>query len=198
MVEVSQPVHVEGREIGALIGGAFGTVFVAVNSTAMTVFAHVAALLVAGCLLAAILLLSLRNLLRWRAASEDATADATRQHGNPFGWRYWTIVGIEAVALFGGARVITALGHPELGIAWVAVVVGTHFFALARIFRLTRFHVLGAIVTALGALGFLLGALGEVDAIALVSGVLSGFALLAFGLAALLPPHPRKVQRAAG
>jgi hypothetical protein len=104
-----------------------------------------------------------------------------------FGWKYWLVVAIEAVALFAGTRILTDLGHPELGVAWVAVVVGTHFFALARIFGLARFHVLGATITTCGLAGFVLRMLGEVDPIAVVSGVVSGFVLLAFGLWAFAP-----------
>ncbi|MCP2282352.1 hypothetical protein APR04_001250 [Promicromonospora umidemergens] len=180
-----------GREIGAQIAGAFGMVFVSINSTTLAPPVRVPLLVVAGTALLAIVLLSMRSYRR-QAQAASALPTHTAQPGgqpggSPFGRAYWLVVGIEAVALFGGIRIITGLGFPELGVAWVAFVVGTHFFALARIFRLARFHVLGAIVTTFGIAGFVLRALGHVEPITIVSGVLSGLALLAFALGAFAP-----------
>jgi hypothetical protein len=180
---------VRGREVGSLIGGGFGLAFVWINSGAVPAAARGVLLAVAVAALLAIVVLSARSFAA-RAGRSEPSLDAgasTTPDAAAFGWRYWSIVAIEAVALFGGARVLSVLGHPELGIAWVAVVVGTHFFALARVFRLARFHVLGALVTALGLAGFALGAVGRDDAIPIVSGVVTGFVLLGFGLWALAP-----------
>ncbi|TCP57290.1 hypothetical protein EV191_1011244 [Tamaricihabitans halophyticus] len=173
---------VRGREVGAQIAGVFGLVFVAINSTALAGALRATLLVIAGLALAAILALSFRSYRQPRTDGAERSAS-----GSPFGWKYWLIVAIEAVALFGGSRLISEMGYPELGIAWVAFIVGTHFFALAVIFRLARFHLLGAIVTVLGLAGFAIRALGHVEPIALVSGVLSGFTLLAFGLWAFAP-----------
>jgi hypothetical protein len=182
---------VRGREVGSLIGGGFGLAFVWINSAAVPAPARGVLLAVAGAALLAIVVLSARSFAAQAGRSEqshDAGA-STVPGAAAFGWRYRSIVAIEAVALFGGARLLSVLGHPELGIAWVAVVVGTHFFALGRIFRLARFHVLGALVTALGLAGFALDAVGRVGAIPIVSGVVTGFVLLAFGLWAMVPPR---------
>lgn len=186
---------VRGREVGAQISGVFGTVFVWVNSEALPPVVRVPLVLIALVALVAILVLSVRSYRRQRVRGARASdefdvapepaAEGSPAGRSPFGRAYWIVVGVEAVALFGGSRLVTELGYPELGVAWVAVVVGTHFFALARVFRLARFHLLGAIVTALGLAGFALRLLGLIDAIALVSGAASGFVLLAFGLWAL-------------
>jgi hypothetical protein len=65
-------------------------------------------------------------------------------------------------------------------VAWIAVVVGVHFFGFGRAFRLTRFHLLDTAMTALGVAGFVLTRVGAGAAvIGLVSGVLSGVALFA-------------------
>ncbi|GAB2528710.1 hypothetical protein [Paramicrobacterium agarici] len=174
-----------GREVGAQIAGVFGTVFVWVNSGETLPVVRIPLVVIALCALAAIIVLSVRS-YRSKGTGHSDVAGAGGGQGvrPPFGWGYWVVVAIEAIALFGGSRLLTAWGHPELGVAWVAFVVGTHFFALAPIFRLARFHVLGAIVTALGISGFVLWLVGATFAIALVSGVASGFALLAFGLGA--------------
>lgn len=176
-----------GGVIGAQIGGVFGTMFVWINSAALALSARVPLLVIGGAALVAVIALSVRSLRR-RTGSVGTTIGSS-----PFGGKYWLIVGIEAVALVGGSQVLTCLGHPELGIAWVAVVVGTHFFALARVFRLARFHVLGGIIVTCGAAGFGLRWLGQVEPIAIVSGVLTGLVLLAFSLWAFAP-----MRRSAG
>lgn len=155
--------------------------FVWINSAALTPSIRVPLLVIAGTSLVAVIALSIHSLRR-RTASVTTTTGRS-----PLDWKYWLIVGIEAVALVGGSQVLTALGHPELGIAWVAVVVGTHFFALARVFRLARFHVLGAVITACGLAGFVIRWFGQIEPIAIASGVLTGFVLLAFSLWAFAP-----------
>lgn len=107
----------------------------------------------------------------------------------PFGRSYWIIVGIEALALFGGTRVLSGLGHPELGVAWVAFVVGTHFYALGHVFRLDRFHILATVVTLCGIAGFIAFFASIPAFIPIFSGIVSGFVLLAFGLWALVAVH---------
>lgn len=181
----TRPSGTDGREIGALIGGAFGMVFIAVNSGGLASVLRMALLAVGAIALIIIVLLSVRS-RRARTSGEPAVTPPARS-GSPFGRQYWMLVGIEGLALFAGSMIITRLGYPELGVAWVAFVVGTHFFVLARIFGLARFHLLGAVVTALGIAGFVIRAVGHVEPIAVVSGVLSGFVLLAFALAAFAP-----------
>lgn len=185
-----QAAPVQGREIGAQISGVFGTVFVWMNSGGLPAALRVALVILAVCALVVIVFLSIRSYHAQRVGTQESARDhesGERRQGPPFGWPYWIIVIIEVILLVGGSRLITSWGYPELGVAWVAVVVGTHFFALARIFRLVRFHLLGASVTLLGVAGFVLRPLGALDAIAVVSGIASGLVLLAFGLWAFTP-----------
>lgn len=189
-----QAAPVQGREIGSQISGVFGTVFVWVNSGGLPPAVQVPLVVAACAAFVVILVLSFRS---YRAQRQNAASSVKLGSGDsprgasrtsPFGRAYWVIVVIEVIALFGGGRIITGVwGQSELGVAWVAFVVGTHFFALGRIFRLARFHVLGAIVTLLGIAGFVLYPLGAYDAIAVVSGVASGFVLLAFALWSFAP-----------
>jgi hypothetical protein len=176
-----------GQVVGSLIAIAFGTVFVVVNSGGLaTPWPTVVRL--AGVAVAAVLLIALfvRRPRPGPTAPNPGTGGSTDRAGaGPatfFGYRrFWVIVAIEAAALFAGLYVINGvLGHSEVAVAWIAVVVGVHFFGLGRAFRLTRFHVLGAAMTALGVAGFVLDAVGAGAAvIGLVSGVLSGVALFA-------------------
>lgn len=179
--QIARPVR--GAEIGSVIGGSFGLVFVLVNSADMSPVVRLPVVAVAVAAFITVLVLGWQRHRLQRASIGGARRDAT----SPFGWQYWTIVAVEAIALFGGGRVLAVLGLPQLGVAWVCCVVGTHFFALARVFRLARFHVLAGAVTVCGAAGFGLAALGLFPAIALISGVLPGLILLGFALSALIP-----------
>ncbi len=169
----------QGREIGGLISGVFGVVFVAVNSGALESAVRLSLVAVAAIALLAILILIVRNL--------RLSGRPHRGGKNAFGRGYWTVVAVEAVALFGGTRLLTGLGHPELGVAWVSFVVGTPFFALGQIFRLRRFHVLAVLVTVCGLTGFALAGFGSAGLIAVVAGVIPGFILLGSGLWAVTP-----------
>ncbi len=187
VTQARTPDPVRGREIGSLIAGIFGLVFVWINSATLILVVRVPLLAVAGAALAAILVLSHRS---YRSLRATGPASGRSGRGPAFGWKYWTVVAIEAVALFGGTRLITGFGYPELGVAWVSFVVGTHFFALGRIFRLSRFHVLAVLVTCCGVAGFGLAALGWTSAIAIVSGIVPGLILFGFALWALLVEQP--------
>lgn len=160
-----------GLFVGSVIALVFGLVFVEVNSGGLAspwpLVIRLAGVVVAIALFAAV----------FRA--ERKAGDSVRQ-GTWFDTRrYWVIVALEAIALFGGLAVINLVLHqPKIAVAWIAFVVGVHFFGLAAAFRLARFHVLGAAQTLLGIAGFVLAATGaDAGTIGLVSGVLSGVAL---------------------
>ena len=170
-----------GMVLGSLIALSFGTVFVVVNSGGLSdpwplvIRATAAAVAVA-------LLAGLFRALR-TAAAPAATARGTGFTDH----RYWIIVGAEVIALFGGLAVINGIvERPAIAAAWVAVVVGVHFFGLAFAWRMPMFHWLGAAMTALGVAGFLVYAAGGgAAAVGLVSGVDSGFLLYAMVAVAL-------------
>ncbi|MDN5738905.1 hypothetical protein [Brevibacterium aurantiacum] len=182
----SRPQPAAGAEIGSLIGGAFGLVFLIVNSAGFSTLGRTLVLIVGIAAFAAIAFLALRGLGRMKRAQAQ-TADSQVRTGGPFGRSYWIIVAIEAVALFGGIRLLSGMGHPELGVAWVAFVVGTHFYALGSVFKLGRFHILATVVTLCGIAGFIAFFAGAPDFIPVLGGIIPGFVLLAFGLWALVP-----------
>ncbi|WP_254909615.1 hypothetical protein [Micromonospora sp. NBS 11-29] len=161
--------------IGSLVAISFGTVFVLVNSGGLPA-PWPLVLRVAGLLVAALLLVGLV-----RAARREAPAAGAGEAAGFMDRRYWIVVALEAVALFGGLAVINnVLDRPAVAVAWVAVVVGVHFFGLAAVWRMPRYHWLGAVMTALGVAGFLTHAFGgDAAAVGLVSGVGCGAALFA-------------------
>jgi len=123
----------------------------------------------------------LRQGCYWQSCRNNrlTTAQLSRDHAGFADRRYQAIVGIEAAALIGGLAVInTVLSRPVLAGPWIALVVGVHFFGLARLWHVTSFQMLGVAMVILGAAGFLLSALsvspGMID---FVSGVGSGAAL---------------------
>lgn len=177
---------VRGVEIGSMIGGSFGLVFVGVNSGTLPGVLQMLVIGSAAVLFAVIVWLAVRALSARARGRRSPQGDAPSASSRGFPRSYWVIVGIEAIALIGGAQLLARFGYPEFGVAWVAVVVGTHFFALARAFDLARFHLLGAVITLLGVAGFGLGGFGSAGLIPVVSGVASGFTLLVFALWALV------------
>ncbi|WP_410709348.1 hypothetical protein [Brevibacterium sp. SIMBA_078] len=177
-----------GAEIGALIGAGFGLLFLIINTGQFSTLGRTLVIAVGVIVFAGIAVLAVRGLRRNRGGGGRLGESGTRgRREPPFGRAYWIIVLIEAVLLFAGARLLASLGHPELGVAWVAVVVGTHFYALGRVFGLDRFHVLATVVTLCGIGGFIAFFAAAPAFIPVISGVISGFVLLAFAVWALVP-----------
>ena len=184
----TRPRTAEGAEIGALIGGAFGLLFLIINTGQFSTLGRTLVIAVGVIVFVGIAVLAVRGLLRKRGGGGRLGESGERGRRERTSWRaYWTIVLIEAVLLFAGTRLLASLGHPELGVAWVAVVVGTHFFALGWVFGLDRFHVLATVVTLCGIGGFIAFFAAAPAFIPVISGVISGFVLLAFAMWALIP-----------
>ncbi|MCK2216949.1 hypothetical protein MF672_024610 [Actinomadura sp. ATCC 31491] len=157
---------------GLLIGAIFGAVFVVVNAHEPLNGVAAVVLRVAACLAAAAVA------ARWAAeARRRRPGEAGRAM---FGRWYLAVVAAEAVLLFGGLRALDAWGLPEqANVAWVALVVGVHFVALAPVWRAWGIAVPGVLLTALGGTGLALVATPAVAWVPFVSGVLSGAVLLA-------------------
>jgi hypothetical protein len=169
-----------GRFIGSTIGLVFGLVFVLVNTGELAPGPRLA-LRVAAVVVAVVL--AVGTVRQLRRAGADGEAGPGR---GGFDRRYAAVVAAEVVALAAGLAVINGvLEAPRFAVAWVAFVVGVHFFGLARIWRLPQFTGLGVAVTALGVAGAVAGLAGAGPAvIGVLSGVLSGVALFVWvGLA---------------
>jgi hypothetical protein len=161
-----------GLVVGSTVAITFGTVFVLVNSAGLPAPWPVV-VRVLGLLVAALLIVGLVLVVR-RGSPETPTP------GSDFvDRRYWLIVALEAAALFGGLAVVNGVLHrTAVSVAWVALVVGVHFFGLAMIWHIPLYHWLGAAMTVLGLAGFLIYGLGgSAVMVALVAGVGSGTAL---------------------
>ena len=175
----------DGAEIGALIGAGFGLLFLIINTGQFSTLGRTLVITVGVLAFAGIAIFAIRGLMQGGRAGRGESGKRDRREP-PLGRAYWIIVLIEAVLLFAGTRLLAGLGHPELGVAWVAVVVGTHFYALGRVFGLDRFHVLATVVTLCGIGGFIAFFAAAPAFIPVVSGVIAGFVLLTFAMWALV------------
>lgn len=177
MTDAGSAADPQGRLIGTAVALGFGTVFVLANTDAVpdpwrTV------LRVAAVVVAVVVLVGAVATYRRTTRARPGAGRSPRER---WGTGFRTVVLAEVVALVAGLVVINAvLGAPRFAVAWVALVVGVHFVALARVWRVRMFGVLGAVMVVLGLVGFVLGAAsGAALPTQLVAGVGSGAALMA-------------------
>lgn len=164
-----------GQRLGSAIGAVFGVIYVEVNAGALppaisgvvrivgvVLFAAVAALLVVG-------------------RHGSLSAEGPRRQG--FGRGYWVVVVVEVAAIVVGARVLSGpAGLPDGVVAWISVVVGVHFVALAAVWRLPFYRILGAAIALCGVAGLVAAGAGASNAVvAGTGGVIPGALLLVSG-----------------
>ena len=123
-----------------------------------------------------------------RSRAEDHRAPrGSRTLVSWYGRRFWWVVFAEVALLIAGLQVMRLTGAPtQANVAWIAFVVGLHFVALAFVWRETSIGTLGTIVLLLGAAGLAPSATSAMAWVPLLSGVCSGFVLLAGSLGAVV------------
>lgn len=175
-LNVSDHSTMTNERFGALIGAVFGLVYVWVNAGELPSTVSLA-LRVLGVVAFA----GLVGILAWRR--NEGGADGGRPDRSAFGRGYWTVVIVEVIALFGGLRIINEpLDAPEASVAWVSIVVGVHFVALAGVWDNPFVRWLGVAIAVCGAIGVVLALAGASQAaIAVVAGVAPGALLLGTG-----------------
>jgi hypothetical protein len=122
------------------------------------------------------------------------TATGIRGGGAGFGRGYWLIVALEAAGIVAGSALLRAIGLGSATVAWVSVVVGVHFLALATVWRVSLFQHLGSAIAAFGAAAIAAAAAGAgVAWVAGIGGVLPGVFLLSAATqrARTIAPLPR-------
>ncbi|MBW0116665.1 hypothetical protein [Pseudonocardia abyssalis] len=151
--------------IGALVGGSFGLVYVLVNAGALG--SPTGPVLQVAGVLAFVTLVVLT--FRGRGAGPGE-----RPH---FDRLYWLVVLGEVAAIFLGSQVLNALGLPPL--PWVTIVVGLHLLPLARMWKAPVLGRAGVVLALLGAAGLVAAvAGGSAAVVALLAGVLPGVFML--------------------
>jgi hypothetical protein len=107
--------------------------------------------------------------------------------------QYGITVGVEFSLIGAGAATLGATGQGQWIPAWVCVVVGAHFFPLARVLANRSLRLLGALLGAVAAAAIFVGVASTV-APSTITGPGAGLCLLAFSLGTLLaggrPHHP--------
>ncbi|WP_371677481.1 hypothetical protein [Streptomyces sp. NBC_01276] len=183
----------QGRT-GLIIGGAFGLVFIGANAGA------VAPAAVPLRLLAVAAFVGLFFVSRRPADPTGGDGDGGGDAGaarTAFGRRYWLVVAGEVIAALAGVAVVNVYA-PHLTGAWIALVVGLHFFGLAAVWHQASLRVLGAAMSACAAAGMVLGAAGAGPAVvASVAGIAPGVLLLASVWWSALAAGPRTAADAA-
>lgn len=164
-----------GQRLGSFIGGVFGLIYVEVNAGVLAAPAATA-LRIAGAV-------AFAGLLALLAVNRGSGAPAAAAARGGFGPRYWLVVAAEVAAIAAGSALLNGpLDRPRAVVAWVSVVVGMHFAALAAVWRVSLFRWLGAAIALCGLAGLAAAGLGASSAvIATVGGVLPGALLLAAG-----------------
>lgn len=160
-----------GHRLGSMIAAMFGLVYIEVNAGSLP--APVSSVLrILGLAVFLVVVLKL-----WLEGPPPATT--SRAPGAGFGARYWLIVAAEAAGILGGSAVLRAGGLGSATVAWVSVVVGAHFIALAAVWRLSLFRRLGAAIAGCGVAAIAAAVAGAGDGwVAGIGGVLPGALLM--------------------
>jgi len=85
-------------------------------------------------------------------APPPTTAQADLQVGRRFGW----ITAIEGAAIFLVVVLLNATGRPDFILPVIALIVGLHFFPLARLFGASIYYVTGLLGCVIGVAGLLI------------------------------------------
>jgi len=138
------PAHSKGRAIGALICGFFGAFWMfqalflgsAASPLWLTLTALIAAILV---------LWPAAELFRSRSAPYSCVQGVT---WSSVSIPYWTVVVIEFVACTVGGNWLNYVHRSDLSPQLIGLIVGVHFFPLAKIFRAPIYYWTGAAMLA--------------------------------------------------
>jgi len=161
-------------KMSQIVGSVFGLIYIEANADGLPPLA--AALRVLGAASFVGLLIAL-----WRRPAPGSPPASGGDSAPVFGGRYWAVVTGEVVVGLAGIIVIgNVLDAPRSMIAWITLVVGIHFLALATVMRYTSFRALGTALAVCGVSGLVLAALGLPQATPVVAGILPGLVLLSF------------------
>jgi hypothetical protein len=83
------------------------------------------------------------------------TSEADLAEEKRMGKWFGIILGAEGLGIFVGINIVINLGYPDLVIPTIALVVGLHFFPLAKVFKRTVDYYLATWSTLIAILGFI-------------------------------------------
>ncbi|GAA1446924.1 hypothetical protein [Nocardiopsis tropica] len=162
------------RFAGSLIGVGFGLAFVLANTGPP--LPPAAALVLRVLAVAAVVAVLALVVAIGRRPAVAPGPDAPRMRFDGF---FGAVLAVEAVALVGGIQVLRALDAPmQANVAWIALVVGLHFFPLARRWRARSLVFTAAYMSVLGLAGLAMAFAGYPGWVPLVSGAVTGAGML--------------------
>jgi hypothetical protein len=85
----------------------------------------------------------------------ELTSEADIAEEKKMGKWFGIIFGAEGLGIFIGINIVINLGHPDLVISTIALVVGLHFFPLAKVFKRTVDYYLATWATLVAVCGFI-------------------------------------------
>ena len=176
--------RLDPQRLGSLIAAVFGLIYVMANSGPLPHGVAVTLQVVAVLVFVALVVAIVR---RRSIALPDESARGE------FGRGYWMVVGMEVVAIAAGIALLNGpLGAPYVSVAWISLVVGLHFFALARVWREPLFGWLGGPIALCGLVGLVAAASGASPAfVAVVAGMVPAAVLFAFSALGATVRGPR-------
>lgn len=156
--------ELRGRATGAGVMAFFGLGWMACGVTDMPVTASRVVFAVGVAVSITFAVLGTR--LGRRAADAPTTdTEPTAAGKKKVGVRFALVVVAEWVAIFVIARVLVSTDHAEAIPAFVAAVVGIHFFPLASLFGVRAYHLTGAAMCTSAGAGAVLAPLTSTDAL---------------------------------
>ena len=137
------PAPAKSISIGSLIGSFFGTFWLlwGVSFLGGGAWVLVAAVAILSCTILAWCIACFRYIRRRLPLSTDANQPS------PFGWAYRIVVMLEGLFIGAGNWFVSAHHRADLLPVVTAIVVGLHFFPLARILKATNLYVVAIVVT---------------------------------------------------
>jgi hypothetical protein len=176
--------RLDPQRLGSLIAAVFGLVYVMANSGPLPQGVALTLQVVAVLVFLALVVAIVR---RRSFALPDESARGGFKRG------YWAVVGTEVVAIAAGIALLNGpLGAPYVSVAWISLVVGLHFFALARVWHEPLFGCLGGPIALCGLVGLAAAAFGASAAlIAVAAGMVPAALLFAFSALGATVRGPR-------
>ncbi|WP_329145771.1 hypothetical protein OG275_15580 [Streptomyces niveus] len=156
--------ELRGRATGAGVMAFFGLGWMACGVTDMPVTAGRVVFAVGVAVSITFAVLGAR-LGRGAANAPTTDTEPTAARKKKVGVRFALVVVAEWVAIFVIARVLVSTDHAEAIPAFVAAVVGIHFFPLARLFGVRAYHLTGAAMCTSAGAGAVLAPLTSTDAL---------------------------------
>lgn len=156
--------ELRGRATGAGVMAFFGLGWMACGVTDMPVTASRVVFAVGVAVSITFAVLGAR-LGRGAANAPTTDTEPTAAGKKKVGVRFALVVVAEWVAIFVIARVLVSTDHAEAIPAFVAAVVGIHFFPLASLFGVRAYHLTGAAMCTSAGAGAVLAPLTSTDAL---------------------------------